>query len=353
MSIRPIRSLAIAGCIAASASAHAASAVASIQAGLEACAAIAEDAARLRCFDNLSSAARSEGSTDAVAISPDGSAAMPATLAEHPVTAMSRRWELEPASKKGVWSFRAHKPNYFLFGRYSDDVNMAPYEELFETTGDPYLGLDSVESKFQLSFKVKALEGLFGSDADLWFAYTQQNQWQVYNDDISSPFRETNYEPEVFVTLPTPRYNFLGLTGRFVNLGFVHQSNGRTDILSRSWNRVYAQFGFEAGDRFNLLFKPWYRIEEDADEDDNPDITDYLGDFELVASYRLGNHTLSALGRTGFDFERGFLQLGWTFPVYQNLRGYVQATTGYGESMIDYNHSQNTLGIGVLLSDWM
>jgi len=352
MSIRPIRSLTIATCLAASASGHASSAVASVQAGLNECAAIAEDAARLRCFDTLSSVARDKASMDVVAISPDSAAATPAPLPDQPVTAMSSRWELEPASKHGTWSFRAHKPNFALFGRYTDDVNMEPYEALFEAGGDPDLGLDSIESKFQLSFKIKALEGLFGSDADLWVAYTQQNHWQVYNDDISSPFRETNYEPEVFVTFPT-RYDFLGLTGRFVNLGFVHQSNGRSDILSRSWNRVYAQFGFEAGDRFNLLFKPWYRIEEDADEDDNPDITDYLGDFELVGTYRLGNHSLTALGRTGFDFERGFLQLSWAFPVYQNLRGYVQATTGYGESMIDYNHNQNTIGIGVLLTDWM
>jgi phospholipase A1 len=265
---------------------------------------------------------------------------------------MSEHWELDPASKKGVWSFRAHKPNYFLVGRYTDSVNMEPYDVFFNAVGDPSLGIDEVEAKFQLSFKVKALEGLFGSDADLWVGYTQQSHWQVYNDGISAPFRESDYEPEVFVTLPT-RYDLLGLRGRFVNLGFVHQSNGQSNILSRSWNRVYAQFGFEYGDRFNLLFKPWYRIEEDAADDDNPDITDYVGDFEMVASYKLGQHTLSALARSNFSFERGFLQLDWAFPLYQNLKGYVQATTGYGESLIDYNHSQNTIGMGILLTNWM
>lgn len=352
MSFRHLPHLGVAAFLAWAIPAGASAEVASIPAGLKACAAIADNAERLRCFDTLSMAAKDMAAADVVAISPTGEGEKTAEAGAPPVTTMSRRWELEPASKRGVWSFRAHKPNYLLFGRYTDDVNMEPYEVFFEAAGDPYLGLDSVESKFQLSFKVKALEGLFGSDTDLWVAYTQQNQWQVYNDDISSPFRETNYEPEIFVSFPT-RYDFLGLTGRFVNLGFVHQSNGQSNVLSRSWNRVYAQFGFEAGDRFNLLFKPWYRIEEDADEDDNPDITDYLGDFELVASYRLGEHTLTALGRTGFDFEHGFLQLDWSFPVYQNLKGYVQATTGYGESLIDYNHNQNTIGIGIMLTDWM
>ena len=265
---------------------------------------------------------------------------------------MSDRWELDPASKKGVWSFRAHKPNYFLVGRYTDSVNMAPYDAYFDAVNDPSLAIDETESKFQLSFKLKALEDAFGTDADLWLGYTQQNHWQVYNDDISSPFRETNYEPEVFATIPT-RYEILGLTGRFINLGFVHQSNGQSYILSRSWNRIYAQFGFEHGDKFNLLFKPWYRLDEDAEDDDNPDITDYMGDFEVVASYKLGRHTLSALARSGFDFERGFLQLDWSFPLYRNLKGYVQATTGYGESLIDYDHKQNTIGAGFLLTDWM
>jgi hypothetical protein len=74
MSIRPIRSLTIAACLAASGSGHAASAVASVQRGLEACAAIAEDADRLRCFDTLSSVARDKASTDVVAISPDSAA---------------------------------------------------------------------------------------------------------------------------------------------------------------------------------------------------------------------------------------------------------------------------------------
>ena len=318
---------------------------------LTACAAIAEDAARLRCYDALAGTGRPAAGDAVVAISPQRDTPKSAAAAFQS-TPMSEHWELDPASKKGVWSFRAHKPNYFLVGRYTDSVNLEPYDVFFNAVGDPSLGIDEVEAKFQLSFKVKALEGLFGSDADLWVGYTQQSHWQVYNDGISAPFRESDYEPEVFVTLPT-RYDLLGLRGRFVNLGFVHQSNGQSNILSRSWNRVYAQFGFEYGDRFNLLFKPWYRIEEDAADDDNPDITDYIGDFEMVASYRLGQHTLSALARSNFSFERGFLQLDWAFPLYQNLKGYVQATTGYGESLIDYNHSQNTIGIGVLLTNWM
>lgn len=265
---------------------------------------------------------------------------------------LSQHWEISQESKRGTWNFRPHKPNYFLLGRYTDKVNYKPYETYFRAVNDPSIGLDNIESKFQLSFKLKAAEDLFGRGIDLWFGYTQQNHWQVYNKSISAPFRETNYEPEVFASIPTD-YKILGLRGRFVNVGFVHQSNGQSNILSRSWNRVYAQAGFEYGNNFGLTLKPWYRLPEKSDDDDNPNITRYLGNFEAVASYRLLNHTVSMLARSTYDVKRGFAQFDWSFPLQDKLKGYVQFTTGYGESLIDYNHKQNTFGIGISLSDWM
>jgi phospholipase A1/A2 len=325
-------------------------------ASLADCAALGDNAARLACYDEMAmdvAKASAASAADPETESPQKPIAEESPkAAEIQVSRLSKRWELDPASKRGMWRFQDHKPSYFLFGRYTDSVNTRPYDVFFNAVGDPNLGIDDTEAKFQFSFKLKALEGMFGSDADLWLGYTQQNQWQVYNKSISAPFRETNYEPEVFVTLPT-RFDLLGLNGRFINLGFVHQSNGQSNILSRSWNRIYAQVGFEHGDDFSLLFKPWYRIKEKASDDDNPNITDYLGDFEAVASYRMGKYTLSALGRSTFDFDRGYLQLDWTFPLHENLKGYVQFSTGYGESLIDYDHDQNTLGIGIMLTDWM
>jgi phospholipase A1 len=214
----------------------------------------------------------------------------------------------------------------------------------------PEQDFKSLEAKFQLSFKVKIIEGLFKDRADLWCAYSQQSSWQLYSPDISRPFRETNFEPELMLIFPT-RFRLLGLDGRMVNVSIVHQSNGRSEPRSRSWNRIYVQLGFERGN-FALLVRPWYRIPEDSDDDDNSDIDDFLGHGDVQAIYMFEKHTLSLLLRNNLTSpNRTSAQLEWSFPAFRRMRGYAQLFTGYGESLIDYNHRQTTIGLGLILTD--
>ena len=211
--------------------------------------------------------------------------------------------------------------------------------------------LNNTEAEFQLSFKFKAFQNMFSSRADLWVGYTQQSQLQVYSDKISRPFRETNYQPEAFVVYPI-RYNLLGLTARFISFGLVHQSNGRADPLSRSWNRIYARFGFERGD-FALLVRPWYRLKEDSGKDDNPDIETYMGHGDVKAIYHWGRQEFFLLGRFNASSGFGAVEGTLSFPIQKRLKGYIKLFNGYGETMIDYNWSQTTIGAGILLVDWM
>ncbi|MFL6653788.1 MAG: phospholipase A [Sulfurifustis sp.] len=286
------------------------------------CARIIDDAERLRCYDRASH----------VSVTPQ------------PLSIWADRIEKDAARES--FTLTARRPNYFLYTVVSPP-NQAPYE----ITGSADR-LDDEEIKFQLSFQTKVANDLFGRNGDLWFSFTQVSYWQLFNSDISAPFRETNYEPDGYLSFLT-NYSLLGLTGRALNVGVVHQSNGRAEPLSRSWNRVYAEFQFVRGD-FALFFKPWVRIKEDPAEDNNPDIENYLGHYELRGLYHWNEHIFSVMLRNIFnDQHRYNSELEWSFPIARRLRGLVQWYNGYGENLIDYNHNNHRIGIGILMTDWL
>ncbi|WP_111859642.1 phospholipase A [Acinetobacter sp. CFCC 10889] len=263
---------------------------------------------------------------------------------------LDKRWELSPDSKLGTWNIRAHQPVYLLPAFWTSSKNEFPHSPNPQNTVEEAQDLKSTEAKFQISLKTKAVENLIGDNGDLWVGYTQSSRWQVYNEDESRPFRETNYEPEASLVFRT-NYEVLGLNGRLLGLTLNHQSNGRSDPLSRSWNRVMLNLGFEK-DNFALMIRPWYRLDEDAKDDNNPDIKDYVGRGDMTAFYRWKDNEFSLMLRhslKGGDDSHGAAQFDWAFPIKGKLRGHFQLFDGYGESLIDYNHRATYVGLGVSL----
>ena len=266
---------------------------------------------------------------------------------------LDSRWELAKDSKLGVFQFRAYKPVYVLPAFWTSNVNETPSSPNPNNTVTTPEQLDSLEAKFQISFKTKLAENVFGDNGDIWAGYTQSSRWQVYNSEISRPFRETNYEPEVMMVFRNS-YSLLGWNGRMTGISLTHQSNGRSDPLSRSWNRVIFSLGL---DRENWAFvvRPWYRIKEDAADDNNADIEDFVGRGDAMLVYNRNGHELSLTGRhslRGGDRSHGSLQFDWGFPINNLLRGHVQVFDGYGESMIDYTHRATYVGVGFALLEW-
>ena len=190
----------------------------------------------------------------------------------------------------------------------------------------------------------------------LFFGFTLQSWWQIYSEEISKPFRETNYQPEFFYFTPINSHPFGGNTALIV--GVEHQSNGRSQLLSRSWNRIYVNYLYEKRN-FALSFRPWYRVPESeksspssGEGDDNPDILDYMGHFELGLVYKYNNaFEFSFKGRNNLATHNGFVEVGATFPLWGKLKGYAQFSSGYGESLIDYNVNQKRFGIGIALTN--
>lgn len=229
--------------------------------------------------------------------------------------------------------FEPHKFNYFL------PVSVGPNK------GQGHA--KRTEAKFQISIKKMLVDDLLFKDLDLYFAYTQQSFWQIYDHANSRPFRESNYEPALYFSYPLEQYNIFFDR---MNFGYVHQSNGGDLLKSRSWDRLFVEgiYGYE---NFALGLKAWYRIKENIDKDDNPDILDYMGYGDLSLGYAADKHLFTLTLRNNLKADnRGAFMFDYSYPIYKNLYLYLQYFNGYGESLADYNHSIERVGIGFLFA---
>ena len=217
--------------------------------------------------------------------------------------------------------------------------------------GDAAERFSDTEVKLQVSFKTPLLLDAWWNSS-VWFGYTQTSFWQLYADsEASSPFRETNHEPEVFWNIPT-RLSVKGFEARLLSLSLNHQSNGRSKPLSRSWNRVTAQLIFQR-DQFAFSAKTWARIDGESD-DDNPNIEDYMGRIQLGAAYSSQGTTMTVSLKNNLrENNRSGLEISWSTPLQNQLKMFVQFYSGYGESLIDMENYSNRIGVGIALSDWL
>lgn len=334
--------------------------------------------ARLNCYDQ---AAALPPATPATPTMSDTAANRPA--AETPATAqpedsvarclskrrelpdkrsyLTRTWNLDDrvhCDPSSLERLQPYRQSYLIVRKSSNTNNQPTSPAPGRSVLTPY-DLDAMEAKFQLSFKTDIgtydhLDRYGFKTLRFWGGYTQQSQWQVFNTRNSSPFRETNYEPELIATLSTEGTG----SWKLLNLGVVHQSNGRSNPESRSWNRIYAQGGWEWDNHVALLARGWWRIPESVVRDDNPDIAHYLGHGDLLLRWEPDDRrqALAFLLRNNLNLNHNthFLQLDWSTPLPLGHAGrlHFQFGDGYGESLIDYNQRQTTLGLGLSFREW-
>lgn len=267
---------------------------------------------------------------------------------------LTERWELDTTSVRGTFLITPYKPMFVLPVRWTNNPNERPESGNIDPDYIAPAGVEynSIETKFQLSFKTKVLQSVFWGHGDLWVAYTQKSHWQIYNNTLSRPFREVNYEPELILNFPV-KFNLFGFKTRMVGVAFNHESNGKSDPFSRSWNRIILHAGFERNN-WTVYVRPWFRMP--AAIDDNPDISEYVGRGDVNVIYTKNGNILSFIGSHNLNFNakaRGNASFSWSYPVRNNLKGYLLISHGYGETLIDYNNLQTTVGVGVSLIEWL
>lgn len=236
----------------------------------------------------------------------------------------------------GNFGLYPYRKNYLLPATY--DLNEKSDRSQFETS-------------FQFSIEKPVSYNFLGLNESISFAYTQKSFWQTSSD--SAPFRETNYMPEVFVQFPYKNSETL----KGYKIALMHESNGRNNEFSRSWNRIYLESYLQFSNLF-LIPRVWYRIPEKSEDDDNPDIDRYLGYGDLTFLYPYKKHSFELKLRNNLRLNAsnmGSAELNWTFPLpdyfsSSDSYGFLQIFSGYGESLIDYDKENHKIGIGIALS---
>jgi phospholipase A1/A2 len=246
--------------------------------------------------------------------------------------------------------------NYILPFSYSSKKHSKRYTNI-QTPIETYES--NIESEFQLSFQKNLSYNLFGFNEYITLAYTQHVWWQIYTD--SAPFRETNYTPELFVTVPTS-YEVDQLSNlKAIRFGYRHQSNGQGGYRSRSWDRLFLAT-FWQWDNLFLKLEGWYRFpEEDKSSefyngtnindkgDDNPDINKYLGYGDIELQYLYGTSQFGLMLRNNLRSKnKGAVEFEWSVPIHnsKNTYWYMKVFNGYGESLIDYDQSRTKFSFG-------
>jgi len=250
----------------------------------------------------------------------------------------------------GGFGLKPHYTNYFLPYGYRE----GEYKSYIPS--DEYT---NIEAEVQISLELYLNKNLLGLNEKYYLAYTHKAFWQIYSS--SSPFRETNYNPEAFMRIPILDSSFVGL--RLLELGFAHMSNGQGNIeevstlkakksglenRSRSVNYIYSILTLQHN---NLIteFKTWMPYFGE-DLDDNSDIMDYTGYTSLKFNYFWRQHMFTLKGRINYVTGLGAVETTYSYPLLDDVYVYGKIFSGYGESLIDYNNYITKFSIGFSFS---
>lgn len=225
----------------------------------------------------------------------------------------------------------------------------------YHSFSDPAMGNKDTETKFQFSFKMPVIKGHFSPYGSLYFAYTQTAWFQNYNKEDSRPFRDIDYQPELFYSYEAP-IAFLGGAIKDISFGYNHISNGERALRSRTQNRLLLRVLWEYDTlnkgTFGIRLGAWAYIGTNFEGfiHDNSDLPVYRGYNDLHLYYKTNKHLLELYMRPPVALRYyPYVELGYTFRISNNMGIYCQYVYGYGDTLFEYNTPSNRLGLGFRL----
>lgn len=224
--------------------------------------------------------------------------------------------------------FGLYKDNYFIFG---SAVNHRPTRE-------------NTNVKFQISIAQRLTKSVLPFGTYLYLFYTQKCFWNVLEN--SMPMTDLNFNPGIGLSKPLFVHdNFIGKLTMMVE----HESNGRDNEESRSWNKVSFAANIMIDPNLMVHGKFWIPI---IDGVNNKDILRYSGIYQIglqtMSNNKKFNGSVTLVKREGWNFNYNtVVELSMRMWGKANQFLFLQFYNGYGEGLLDYNKFRSQVRVGL------
>ncbi len=227
--------------------------------------------------------------------------------------------------------FGLYKDNYFIFG---PSIGEKPTEY-------------NTNVKFQISISQRLTSRTLPFGSYLYLFYTQKCFWDVLRK--SFPMTDLNFNPGLGFSKPLfVKDRFIGK----VSLIFEHESNGKSEEASRSWNRISLAGNILIDPTLMVHGKIWIPI---VDGENNRDLLDYYGIFQFGLTYMPPSKRFSGAviltkrkGWNPFNYNT-VIELSYKLFNNENQYLFLQYYNGYGEGLLDYNKFKSQLRLGIVI----
>lgn len=217
---------------------------------------------------------------------------------------------------------------------YAEDaISLKPHYDNFAYPISYYQvkGNDEIkEAKFQISVEKDIIDF---KGYTFYFAYTQIAWFDVYNEQNSRPFRETNYNPQLFIR--TPKFGPFQVDG-----GYWHESNGGTPEVTRSWERWYLE-GSWTDDSFDARLKVW-----DSFWPEDPEMAETAGTYELTLTLKLNKLYATVVQTKAYEE----IIVSHPMPFVNDLYSAYSYRSGKYDNQLDWYKEIERFSIGVMLT---
>lgn len=222
------------------------------------------------------------------------------------------------------------------------------YKDTYFVTGIPMnqkITRNTADAIFQISIKQRLTKSILPFNSFLYLTYTQKAFWDIYSE--SSPFRDNNYNPGIGIGKYIIKDN--KLNGGIL-VAFEHESNGREEKDSRSWNYISINGKYFINMLLSVGIKAWIPY---VDGGENKDLLTYRGlgtiSLNAITSNRKWWLTTELTPRKGWGNINTVISVSYKPSEKLNQSFFLRFSDGTGESLLNYNRYSMNLRVGICI----